>query len=183
MASSDHHRLESRDALSRVLRAGLTTAIVDGMFSSVLNVAAYGSTVSRLFQGVAATLIGNSGLTGNAWTTALDVLMHSGVAFAWSAVFVFVVMRSDRIRRLLAARYGVVRVASAYGPAIWLVMSLVVIPALLQRPPSITFRWWVQFFGHIPFVGFPIVALGSRSASRQRSARSVRQVAVTHPQS
>ena len=51
-----------------------------------------------------------------------------------------------------------VRVASWYGPLVWLVMSLAVIPMLVQRAPAITFRWWVQLIGHIPFVGFPIVA-------------------------
>jgi hypothetical protein len=39
-----------------------------------------------------------------------------------------------------------------------MVMSLAVIPLFTHRPPSITFRWWVQFFGHFPFVGLPIVA-------------------------
>jgi hypothetical protein len=41
-------------------------------------------------------------------------------------------------------------------------MSLLVIPVLLRRPPAITFRWWVQFLGHVPFVGIPIVASASR---------------------
>jgi hypothetical protein len=30
--------------------------------------------------------------------------------------------------------------------------------------PAITFRWWVQFFGHIPFVAVPIVAMGRPKA-------------------
>ena len=87
------YTFNSRDALSRLVRAGLTTAIIDGLFSSVLAVAAYGSTVASLFQGVASTLVGNSAFTGGAWTTALGVLMHCGVAFGWSAVFVFVIVR------------------------------------------------------------------------------------------
>jgi len=156
------------DAMTRFLRAGVATSVVDGLFSSVLSVAAYGSTVARLFQGVAATLIGNAAFTGGARTTALGVLMHCGVAFAWSAVFVFAVMRSERIRRVLAARFGVLRVASVYGPAIWVVMSIIVIPVLLQRPPAVTFRWWVQFFGHIPFVGVPIVASAALGTARRR---------------
>ena len=41
----------SRDLLSRLVRAGLLTGVVDGLFSSVLNVVAYRSTASRLFQG------------------------------------------------------------------------------------------------------------------------------------
>jgi hypothetical protein len=38
-------------------------------------------------------------------------------------------------------------------------MSLVVIPVFLHRPPVIGLRWWVQFFGHMLFVGVPIVAV------------------------
>ena len=163
------YNFDSRDALFRLVRAGLMTAIIDGLFSSVLSVAAYGSTVSRLFQGVAATLVGGSAFTGGARMTALGVLMHCGVAFGWSAVFVFAVMRSARIRRVLGSRFGAVKVASVYGPAIWLVMSLVVVPVLLHRPPTITFRWWVQFFGHFPFVGLPIVASASRGVARSGS--------------
>src|SRR5262249_53050305 len=146
------------DDISRVARAGITTAIADGLCSSVLHVAAYGSTVARLWQGVAATIVGNSAFTSGARAVALGLLMHVGVAFAWSAAFVFVAMRSERIRRLLTGRLGVLGVAAVYGPLIWIAMSLAVIPALVGRPPSITFRWWVQFFGHIPFVGVPIVA-------------------------
>jgi hypothetical protein len=156
----------SRDALLRLLRAGLATTIIDGLFSSVLSVAAYDSTVSRLFQGVAATLVGSSAFDGGARTTALGMLMHCGVAFLWSAIFVFVVMRSARIRRILASRFGVLKVAAVYGPIVWLVMSLVVIPLLVHRPPNISIRWWVQFFGHFPFVGVPIVGSASWAANR-----------------
>jgi uncharacterized membrane protein YagU involved in acid resistance len=163
------YTFNSRDALSRLVRAGLTTAIIDGLFSSILNVAAYGSTASRLFQGVASTVLGDSAFTGGARTTALGMLMHCGVAFGWSAVFVFVVMRSARIRSVLVSRYGALKVASVYGPAIWLVMSLLVIPVMLQRPPAISIRWWVQLFGHFPFVGIPIVASASRGGARSES--------------
>ena len=160
------NKFNSRDALLRLLRAGLATAIIDGLFSSVLSVAAYDSTVSRLFQGVAATLVGSSAFDGGARTTALGMLMHCGVAFLWSAIFIFGVMRSAWIQKVLASRFGALKVAAAYGPAIWLVMSLIVIPVLVHRPPNISIRWWVQLFGHFPFVGVPIVASASRAASR-----------------
>ena len=163
------HPFNSRDAMSRFVRAGLTTAIIDGLFSSILSVAAYGSTVSRLFQGVAATLLGSSAFDGGARTTGLGMLMHCGVAFGWSAFFVFVVMRSAKIRSVLASRYGSLKVAAVYGPAIWLVMSLLVIPVLLHRPPAISIRWWIQLLGHFPFVGIPIVVSASRGAHRSES--------------
>jgi hypothetical protein len=60
------------------IRAGLVTAIVDGLFSSVLSVAFYGSTVTRLFQGVAATLLGSQALEGGTPAALIGVLMHLG---------------------------------------------------------------------------------------------------------
>lgn len=144
--------------LPRLVRAGLLTGATDGLFSSVLATVFYHSTVTQLFQGVASTVLGKRAFEGGTPTALLGVLMHFGVAFGWSAVFLFLVMRSRRVGDLLASRNGVAKVASLYGPFIWLVMSLVVIPLLLHRPPAINFRWWVQLIGHIPFVGLPIVA-------------------------
>ena len=144
--------------VSRIVRAGLLTGVTDGLFSSVLSVAFYHSTVTRLFQGVASTLLGPAAFDGGLRTAALGVLMHFGVALGWSAVFLVLHDRSPWIRRRLGSPYGALKVASLYGPCIWLLMSLAVIPLLLHRPPAITVRWWVQLIGHIPFVGLPIVA-------------------------
>jgi hypothetical protein len=147
----------------RFVRAGAATAVIDGLFSSVLSAFFYHSTVTRLFQGVAATLLGPPAFDGGTRTALVGVLMHIGVAFGWSAVFVFGLMRLPPIRRILASNYGVIKFASLYGPVIWMVMSLVVIPQLVHRPPAITFRWWIQFFGHIPFVAVPMIAMACRS--------------------
>jgi hypothetical protein len=151
-----------RGDLSRLVRAGFLTGVVDGLFSSILSVAFYHSTVTRLFQGVASTLLGPAAFDGGIRTALIGILMHFGVAFGWSAVFVFGVMRLAGIRRVLASRYGLARVAAVYGPCIWMVMSLAVIPFLLHRPPPITYRWWVQLLGHFPFVGMPIVAMSAQ---------------------
>jgi hypothetical protein len=158
----------NRDTLSRLVLAGLLTGLSDGLFSSVLSVAFYDSTVTRLFQGVASTLLGKAALDGGTPTALLGVLMHFGVAFGWSALFLFLIMRVSWIRRVLTSRYGVVKVASLYGPFIWIAMSLVVIPLLVHRPPAMGTRWWIQLVGHFPFVGIPIVAsLGRGSPSRR----------------
>jgi hypothetical protein len=149
--------------LLRLVRAGLVTGVTDGMFSSLLAAFVYGSTVTRLWQGVASTLLGAAALDGGIRTAAIGVLMHFGVAFGWSAVFLLLVLSSSWLRGVLAAPYGVIAIAAVYGPLIWLAMSLVVIPMLTHRPPVINLRWWVQLIGHIPFVALPIVALiGSR---------------------
>ena len=156
----------SRDALSRIARAGILTGVTDGLFSSVLSVAFYHSTVERLFQGVASTLLGNKAFNGGARTFAIGLLMHFGVAFGWSAVFLLFVKRISWVRAILISPYGVVKFAFLYGPFIWLIMSVVVIPILLQRPPTINIRWVVQLIGHIPFVGLPIVASICRTIPR-----------------
>ena len=155
-----------RAALSRVARAGILTGVTDGLFSSVLSVVFYHSTVQRLFQGVASTLLGNEAINGGNRTFMIGLLMHFGVAFGWSTVFLLIVKYSPSVRSYLNTPYGVIKVALLYGPFIWIVMSLVVIPVLLQRPPTINIRWLVQLIGHFPFVGIPIVSSIGRSIPR-----------------
>ncbi|HMI49435.1 MAG TPA: hypothetical protein VK481_12230 [Gemmatimonadaceae bacterium] len=154
---------------SRLLRSGLLTGVTDGLFACVLALWFYHSTVTRLWQGVASVLLGKSALDGGITTAWIGVLMHFAVAFTWSAVFLFLFTRSSWIRSVVASRNGVIKVASVYGPFIWMAMSLIVIPLLVHRPPSITARWWVQLIGHIPFVGLPIVWSIGRSARGQRA--------------
>jgi len=68
-------------------------------------------------QGVASTLLGRTAFDGGTPVALLGLLMHFGVAFGWSAVFLFVVMRAGWVRGLLASRYGIVKVAALYGPS------------------------------------------------------------------
>jgi uncharacterized membrane protein YagU involved in acid resistance len=151
-------------AISRLIRAGLVTGVTDGLFSSVLSAFFYGSTVTRLFQGVAAVLIGTAAFDGGARTAAVGLLMHFGVAFGWSAVFLILYLSSAWIRGLATSSAGVVAIAAVYGPLVWIVMSMAIVPLFTHRPPTINIRWWVQFFGHIPFVALPIVTMISRAA-------------------
>ncbi len=146
------------EKMSRLVRAGLLTGVTDGLFATVQSLLTPGSTVMKLWQGVASTVLGKSAYDGGVPTALFGVLMHFCVAFGWSAVFLFVVMRSSWVRRTVSSPSGVVGIAALYGPFVWLFMSLVVIPVLLHRPPTITSRWWIQLVGHIPFVGLPIVA-------------------------
>lgn len=148
-----------------LLRTWLVTAIVDGLFASTLSVVAYHSTVTRLWQGVASTVLGPAAFTGGLRTVFVGLLLHITVALGWSAVFLALVEVSTRIRRLIATPGGILAVASVYGPLIWLVMSLAVIPLLTGRPPTFTVRWFVQLLAHIPFVALPIVAMSAQGTN------------------
>jgi hypothetical protein len=160
-ASAATYPISNGDLIRRLIAAGVITGITDGLFSSILVVAFCNSTVKRLFQGVASVILGSEALNGGNKTALIGILMHFCVAFLWSGIFLFLVFRLSWVRRTVASRYGIAKIASLYGPFVWIVMSCAVIPSLTHRPPAITIRWWIQFFGHIPFVGLPIVALST----------------------
>jgi len=44
-------------------------------------------------------------------------------------------------------------------------MLLALVPQFTHRPPAINYRWWVQWFGHMPFVALPIVWSISRRSN------------------
>jgi hypothetical protein len=159
--------------LTTLIQAGVLTAIVDGLFASVSSLF-YGSTPARVFQGVASTVLGPESFQGGARTALIGVAMHIAVAFWWSALFLEIVRRAPSIRRMLQSPAGPLKIASAYGPFVWLVMSLAVIPLLVRRPPAITTRWWIQLLGHIPFVGFPIVISVARGMGWKRPVQNLR---------
>jgi len=99
----------NRHFARRLVRAWLLTAIVDGLFSSVLVSVFYGSTVTRLFQGVASTLLGPSALEGGTRTALIGLVMHFTVALTWSTVFLLLFTRFAWIRDTVASPGGVVK--------------------------------------------------------------------------
>jgi hypothetical protein len=154
--------------LRRFVSAWLFTAASDFVFSSALTVFIYKRPFPSIWQGVASTLLGPSASQGGTRTTLIGILMHFGVALSWTTVFFLLLGRVTWLRDLVRSRFGVLKAASIYGPCIWMVMSFVVIPLLVHRPPSITVRWWVQFFGHIPFVALPMIATLARGTAGAR---------------
>jgi hypothetical protein len=138
------------------------TAAWDFLCASALAVFAYGSTLSRFWQGVAATVLGASALEMGARGVAAGLILHLLVALTWSAAFVLAVAGSSALRRALNQPVGALMVAIIYGPLIWLVMSLAVIPLATGRLPALGFRWWVQIIAHVPFVTIPLVFTARR---------------------
>jgi hypothetical protein len=161
------YRVTTQETIPRLLRAGLITGLVDGLWAIVLTLA-YGRSIVRMFLGIAATPFGTGMFDGGAPTMALGVALHFCVALTWSAVFLLLVTSWPRLRSVLASRYGILKVASVYGPIIWIVMSVAVIPALTRQPVAITYRWWIQLVGHIVFVGLPLVWAIERPAPMAR---------------
>src|SRR3954463_2181397 len=101
--------------IGRLLRAWLLTALIDGLFSSILAQFFYGSTAVRLFQGVASTLLGPSAMDGGTRTALIGLTMHFGVALAWSTVFLLLYDRSAALRHETTTIGGIITVAAVYG--------------------------------------------------------------------
>ena len=147
---------------SRVVYAWLSTALLDGLFSSCLSVFAYHSTVSTLWQGVAATVVGPSAIGGGTAMVLLGLVMHLGVAPVWTLLFVGIVTVVQSVRQLAETPAGIAAISMVYGPLFWMVMSLIVIRLALGHAIPHGGRWLVQLIGHIPFVALPIVAIIGR---------------------
>lgn len=151
-----------RTFLRAVIPVWLVTAIWDFFCATALTVFAYHGSAAHLWQGVASTILGPTAIDGGARPIAIGILLHLTVAFTWSAVFVAIARVSPAIRRRISTPSGALGVAAVYGPIIWLVMSLAVIPIATGKPPRFGFRWWVQIFAHIPFVTIPLVFTARR---------------------
>ena len=159
VSPSTPHRLVAQ----AVFVTWLVTAAWDFLCASALAVFGYGSTLSRFWQGVATTVLGASALEMGAQGVAAGLVLHLAVALTWSAAFVLAVAGSAALRRALNQPVGALIVATIYGPLIWLVMSLAVIPLATGRWPELGFRWWVQIIAHVPFVTIPLVFTARRA--------------------
>lgn len=148
---------------SAVLATWLVTAAWDFLCASALSVFAYHTTLRGLWQGVASVVLGPPAREMGARGVAAGLGLHLLVALTWSAAFVLAVVASRALQRALAHPLGALAVAALYGPVIWLVMSLAVIPLATGRPPAFGFRWWVQIFAHVPFVTLPLVFTARRA--------------------
>ena len=154
---------QRKSLAAAILVTWVVTAAWDFICATLLSVVAYGSTFSRLWQGVASTAIGPAALTMGARGVAVGLGLHLLVALTWSTIFVVALDRWGSLRRAVARPAGAVAVAVVYGPIIWLVMSLVVIRLATGRPTTFGFRWWVQIVAHVPFVTLPLVFTARRA--------------------
>lgn len=154
-AAADTRAFDSRVA-PRLLRAWLRCAVLDWTWAVVLTLI-YGRSIVRLWQGVASVPFGASMMTGGAPTMLLGIALHFCVALFWSTVFLALYTTSSWLRRATESRAGILTVALFYGPMIWIVMSMLVIPTFLHRPATINVRWWIELAGHVVAVGTPIV--------------------------
>ena len=148
-------------AFETILYGGLAVGVLDGLFALVFYGLVLGAKTLRIFQSVAAGLLGAAALEGGMGTFLLGVLLHFVVATCIAAVYYAASLKLPiLIRRAVVC--GLV-----YGLVAYLVMNHVVVPlsAIGWRPFS--FKGFLPaFVAHALLVGLPVALIARRSAMK-----------------
>jgi hypothetical protein len=143
-----------------ILLGGLTVGVLDGLDAVIFFGLRNGAAPYRIFQAIAAGLLGKASFQGGMATAALGLLLHLCIATTIVAVFVLA------SRRLPALARRPFLWGPLYGVAAYLVMNLVVVPLSAATPahkalPVVINGVLIHIFG----VGIPS-ALFARAAAR-----------------
>lgn len=150
-------------AFATILYGGLVVGILDGLFALVFYGLILGLKPLRIFQSVAAGLLGKAAFEGGSPTFLLGILLHFVVATVIAAVYY-----AASLKLPVLLQHAVV-CGLIYGLLAYLGMNYVVVPlsAIGSRPFS--FRLFLPaFIGHAFLVGLPIALLARRSAKANK---------------
>jgi hypothetical protein len=146
--------------VARVIVAAVAVGVLDGLyvvgvFVGLMHV----TTATRIFQGIARALLGESAFAGGTTTAAVGLAMHFGVALAWSTVWGVIYQWSARIRHSVAANARALMIGAAFGLAIHLIMNRLVLPLTLAPPaPPASRSALLVLLAHVTVVG-PVMVL------------------------
>jgi len=106
----------------------------------------------RIFQSVAAGLLGPKSFQGGISTAALGLFLHFFIAFSWATIYYIA------SRRIAFMTESPVIAGMLYGELVWLVMNCVVIPlSALHHGPRFDMASIITGpIGHMFLVGLPI---------------------------
>lgn len=156
-------------AADTILGGGLVVGVLDGLFALIFYGLVLGARPLRIFQSVAAGLLGGAAFGSGTPTFLLGVLLHFVVATCIAAVYYAASLKLPvLIRRAVAC-------GLAYGLLAYLVMNYVVIPLSAAAPGRFSLRTFLPaFIAHALLVGLPVALLARRSAkAARRDSRSL----------
>jgi hypothetical protein len=150
-------------AVRAILAGGLIVALLDGLYPVILY-GLRGVPPGRVFQGIAAGLLGREAFRGGMATAALGLGLHVFIALVVVATYfaMSVRLRALRTRPLL--------LGPVYGVAVYVFMNLVVIP--LSAAGGARPAWPMVLGGlaiHMVGVGLPAAWVAAAYHSSQRS--------------
>ncbi|MGH9908207.1 MAG: hypothetical protein ACRD8U_21775 [Pyrinomonadaceae bacterium] len=141
-------------AFDTIVYGGLVVGILDGMFALIFYGLIMGAQPLRIFQSVAAGLLGRAAaFEGGIRTFLIGLLLHFVVASCIAAVYFIATLRLP-----VLIRYAVVS-GLIYGMIAYLVMNQVVVPlsAIGRRPAMPRLPVFLtEIIGHALLVGLPL---------------------------
>jgi hypothetical protein len=152
------------NAFETIVYGGLAIGVLDFLDASIFFTKYFGITVQRVWQGVAAGVLGREAAIAGGWNTAaLGICLHFVVAFFIAAVY-YVLARNISLLILHPIVSGLI-----FGVIANYVMQFVVIPLSAigwRATPFDLGSTLNSVIGHALLVGLPVALIASWSASR-----------------
>ena len=149
--------------LKSIVVGGFLAGLADFTYAMVYFGGIKGAPPIKIWQSVAAGLIGASSYDGGTATFALGLGLHWLIAFIWATVFVFVATRflPSLLRRPIP--YGL-----AYGAFVYGWMNYVVLPldAMHTHVHYIPLTWWTGLAVHMFGIGLAISLSAAKTSPR-----------------
>ena len=147
-----------------VLFGGLVAGTLDILYAWMFWAIKAGLPAQRIFQSVAAGLLGQASFQGGAATAALGLFLHYCIATTMSLTYFLVARRYPALHRRPVLN------GAAYGLLLYAIMNYVVVPLSAAGRGSRDPLWvTLSVAVHMLCVGIPI-ALAARRASGARPA-------------
>jgi hypothetical protein len=167
MEPTDGSILDKPRAFDTIVLGGLAIGVLDFLDASIFFTQYFGIPLSRVWQAVAAGVLGREAATAGGWNTAaLGIFLHFVISFCIATVyFIGTRVTGFLVKHPIAS--GLV-----FGVIAHFVMQYVVIPlsAAGEATPA-PFRWPVflnSVVGHALFVGLPVALIARWSAKRNQ---------------
>ena len=155
---TDGSTIRERSAVLFVIAGGLLAGTFDITYACVFWGVKAGVSPERIFQSVAAGLLGRASFSGGARTAVLGLFLHYFIATTMSVVYYLVSRWWPALHRR-PWFFG-----PAYGALLYLIMNYVVLPLSRALPSSKNLLWIIlSVLVHMFLIGTPI-ALFTRKA-------------------
>ena len=147
-----------------VLAGGLVAGTFDIVYACTFWALKRGVAPQRIFQSVAAGLLGDASFTGGWPAAALGLALHYFIAITMAATYYFVARRWSLLwQRPLP-------LGAAYGLLLYGVMNYVVVPLSAARPGSKDPLWIVlSVIVHALLIGIPCALFARRAIAGPRN--------------
>ena len=153
----------TRSPWGPLLLGGLVVGTLDILFAILYWRFAAGTPASRIFQSVAAGLLGAASFAGGAASAWLGAALHYFIATSIVAVYYVAA------RRIAALTANPIRYGAAYGLVAYVVMNYVVIPLSAAGPSRFNARWVASsIVVHALLIGVPAAIFARQAIDTHR---------------